>query len=158
MTATAYDRRAFIGYFSSIGLGSTLLPGVLWAQVAAGAEITPQTIATAEEIAGLSFDESEREMMVEGLKQQAAQIEAVRKVALDNAVAPAIRFDPLPPGATLPTREKGPSNPSRVEVRARPSSIEELAFLPVTELAAMVKARRGFIRFSPSTRGRSPSR
>ena len=32
MIPTTYDRRAFMGYFSSIGLGATLLPGVLWAQ------------------------------------------------------------------------------------------------------------------------------
>ena len=29
--ASLPDRRAFLGYFSSIGLGSTLLPGVLLA-------------------------------------------------------------------------------------------------------------------------------
>ena len=29
---SSYDRRAFMAYFTSIGLGSTLLPGVLWAQ------------------------------------------------------------------------------------------------------------------------------
>ena len=42
------DRRHFLAYFSSIGLGSTLLPGVLWAKVSAGAEITKETIAAAE--------------------------------------------------------------------------------------------------------------
>jgi cytoskeletal protein RodZ len=36
-----YDRRSFMGYFASIGLGSTLLPGILWAQVAAGQESPP---------------------------------------------------------------------------------------------------------------------
>jgi len=30
---TTYDRRAFMAYFGSIGLGATLLPGVLWAQL-----------------------------------------------------------------------------------------------------------------------------
>ena len=46
------DRRAFMTYCSSIGLGTTLLPGVLWARFAAGAEITKETVACAEEIAG----------------------------------------------------------------------------------------------------------
>jgi hypothetical protein len=31
-----YDRRAFMSYFSSIGLGATFLPGVLWAQAGGG--------------------------------------------------------------------------------------------------------------------------
>ena len=50
MTQTLHDRRHFLAYFSSLGLGSTLLPGVLWAKVSAGAEITKETIAAAEEI------------------------------------------------------------------------------------------------------------
>ena len=54
-----HDRRAFMGYFASIGLGTTLFPGVLWAKIAAGAEITAATIASAEEVAGLKFDEAE---------------------------------------------------------------------------------------------------
>src|SRR5690606_10229087 len=31
-TPSTLDRRAFLAYFSSVGLGGTLLPGVLWAQ------------------------------------------------------------------------------------------------------------------------------
>ena len=56
--APRYDRRSFMSYFSSIGLASTLLPGVLWARVHAGAEITPASIASAEEIAGLTFTDA----------------------------------------------------------------------------------------------------
>ena len=48
------DRRAFMGYFASVGLGSTLLPGVLWAKVAEGAEVTTASVAAAAEIAGLT--------------------------------------------------------------------------------------------------------
>ena len=59
MSDTKYDRRAFMAYFSSIGLGSTLFPGVLWGQVQRqqqqGPEITKEMIASAEQIAGLSF-------------------------------------------------------------------------------------------------------
>ena len=57
---TLPDRRAFMAYCGSLGLGSTLLPGVLWGKVAAGAEITKETIAAAEEIAGVSFTDDER--------------------------------------------------------------------------------------------------
>src|SRR5689334_17629306 len=99
MSATRYDRRAFMAYFSSIGLGSTLLPGVLWAKVheAAGAEITKESIAAAEEIAGVSFTEEQRQMMLRSLQQMRTSIDALHKVPLDNTVAPAIVFDPVPP-------------------------------------------------------------
>ena len=38
--SVGYDRRQFVNYFASIGLGSTLLPGVLWAKLEDGAEIS----------------------------------------------------------------------------------------------------------------------
>src|SRR5690606_27110360 len=38
--APTLDRRAFMAYFSSIGLGGTLLPGVLWAQIQQEQRIT----------------------------------------------------------------------------------------------------------------------
>ena len=79
MSNTAYDRRKFMSYFASIGLGSTLLPGVLWAEAAKGVEITAATIAAAEELAGLSFEESERAMMVDGLKTNQSRIAALHK-------------------------------------------------------------------------------
>jgi Asp-tRNA(Asn)/Glu-tRNA(Gln) amidotransferase A subunit family amidase len=135
------DRRAFLGYFSSIGLGSTLLPGVLWAKVAEGAEIDAQTIAAAEEIAGLQFDEAERAMMVNDLKQQREQIDQLHAVKLDNAVPPAVQFSPLLPGMKL-DRTKKPIVRSRVRVGAVPKDLEELAFHPVTELSELVRTRR----------------
>jgi hypothetical protein len=49
-----------MGYFAGVGLGSTLFPGVLWAKISAGAEITVDTIASAEEVAGIHFDPPER--------------------------------------------------------------------------------------------------
>mgnify|MGYP001795537511 CR=1 FL=1 len=74
--ATTFDRRSFMGYFAGAGLSSTLFPGVLWAKLAAGAEITVDTIASAEEVAGLHFDPAERELMLDGPKQQEQRIEA----------------------------------------------------------------------------------
>jgi len=49
--STELDRRSFMSYFAAVGLTSTLFPGVLWAKLAAGAEITVDTIASAEEVA-----------------------------------------------------------------------------------------------------------
>ena len=80
MPAT-YDRRKFMTYFASVGLGSTLLPGILWAQASNGADITVATIAAAEEMAGLKFDDAERTMMLDGLKHAlGAEIEALHKI------------------------------------------------------------------------------
>lgn len=131
-----------MGYFAGAGLGSTLFPGVLWAKLAAGAEITVDTIASAEEVAGVSFDPEERELMLDGLKQQEQRIEALHKVSLQNSVSPAIVFDPVPPGKKIPPPLKRPMVRSRVAPRARSANVEDLAFLPVTELSELVRRNR----------------
>jgi Asp-tRNA(Asn)/Glu-tRNA(Gln) amidotransferase A subunit family amidase len=139
------DRRAFLGVFSAMGLGGTLLPGVLWAKVAEGAEITEDTIACAAEVAGVQFDDDERRLMVQSLRRQAAQIEELHKIPLANSVAPAILFDPLSAGGRVPAgpeRERG-----AVRVAAAPTvrvtgKLDELAFLPVTALSELVRTRK----------------
>ena len=131
-----------MGYFAGAGLSSTLFPGVLWAKLAAGAEITVETIASAEEVAGLHFDQAERELMLDGLKQQEQRIEALHKVPLANSVSPAIIFDPLPPGKKIPSEPRRPMVRSKVAPRTVPSDIDDLAFLPVTELSELVRRRR----------------
>ncbi len=145
ISSAAPDRRAFLGYFSALGLGGTLLPGVLWARVAEGAEITEETIACAAEVAGVQFDDDERRLMVQSLRQQAGQIEALHRVPLANAVAPAVLFDPLSAGAHLPAgeeRERGSVRVARAPAVRVPARLDELAFLPVTALGELVRTRK----------------
>src|SRR5206468_5492768 len=140
--AATLERPSSTGCFTGVGLSSTLFPGVLWAKLSAGADITVETIASAEEVAGLHFDQAERELMLDGLKQQEQRIEALHKVSLANSVSPAIVFHPLPPGKTISSEPRRPMVRSRVAHRAVPADIDELAFLPVTELSEMVRRRR----------------
>jgi Asp-tRNA(Asn)/Glu-tRNA(Gln) amidotransferase A subunit family amidase len=140
--STKYDRRDFMTFFASMGLGSTLFPGVLWSKVAAGAEINAATIASAEEVAGLKFDEAERAMMIDGLKTQEQRIEALHKIPLPNSVSPAIVFDPVPPWRTPPRATKKAMVRGPVTARAVTSNLEDLAFLPVTELSDLVRRRK----------------
>ena len=139
---TLPDRREFLGHFTTLGLGSSLLPGVLWAKVTAGAEITKDTIAAAEEIAGVSFTDEERAMLVSRLNAQKQQIDNLHKIGLDNAVSPALVFDPVPAGLKLPEKKKQAMVRARIPAMARPTSLEELAFLPVTKLSELVRTRK----------------
>ena len=146
MPATKYDRRAFMAYFSSIGLGGTLLPGVLWAQLqgqqAQESEITKEMIASAEELAGVEFSEEERAAMVQGLQRTRSAIERLHKEPLDMSMFPSIVFDPVPPGKTLPKKAEAPTVRSRVPVMARTGSVEELAYASVAELGELVRTRK----------------
>lgn len=143
---SGFDRRTFMAYFSGIGLGATLLPGVLWAQASQTAEITVETIQCAEEIAGLSFTPEQREMMLRGLRSLQQQITGLREIPLPNAVTPAIHFDPVPPGGTRPVMTgpvtRGRMTRSPAADRPAPADLDSLAFLPVTELSELVRRRR----------------
>jgi Asp-tRNA(Asn)/Glu-tRNA(Gln) amidotransferase A subunit family amidase len=140
--STTLDRRSFMGYFAGAGLTSTLFPGVLWAKIAAGADITVDTIASAEDVAGVHFNAAERELMLDGLKQQEQRIEALHKVALSNAVIPAIVFDPVPPGKKVAPELRRPMIRGGVSVGSVGKDLEDLAFRPVTELSELVRRRR----------------
>src|SRR5689334_16855975 len=121
---TTYDRRAFMAYFGSIGLGSTLLPGVLWAQLQQQQqpEITKETIAAAEQIAGIHLTDDERANIASGLQNARSAIERLHQVPLDMSVFPATVFEPVPPGEKLPVKTRGTMVRSRVATMAMPGS------------------------------------
>jgi Asp-tRNA(Asn)/Glu-tRNA(Gln) amidotransferase A subunit family amidase len=137
-----YDRRAFMGYFTTIGLGASLLPGVLWAQAAQqGGAITVETIKAAEEIIGMEFTDAQRTQIAQNLAQTRRTINAIRAVPVVNAVQPVNLFNPLPDGFILNTAKKlsVQSPPKR---KAVPSDEAELAFLPITELSGLIRAKK----------------
>jgi Asp-tRNA(Asn)/Glu-tRNA(Gln) amidotransferase A subunit family amidase len=128
-------------YFASVGLGSTLLPGILWAQQADGMEITTATIAAAEELAGLEFDDAERAMMLDGLKFNEQRIEALHKIALSNSISPALVFNPVPPGKKIPNGPKRAMVRSHVARMSAPGP-DALAFMTVTQLSDLMRRRQ----------------
>jgi Asp-tRNA(Asn)/Glu-tRNA(Gln) amidotransferase A subunit family amidase len=140
--STTFDRRSFMGYFAGVGLTSTLFPGVLWAKLAAGADITVETIANAEEVAGVHFDAAERELMLDGLKQQEQRLDALHKIPLANSVSPAIVFDPVPPGKKIPVPVSKRMIRGKVPPQSVSGNLEDLAFLPVTALSELIRTKR----------------
>ena len=132
-----------MAYFSSIGLGSTLLPGVLWAQAQQqGPEITKEMIAAAEEIAGVKLSDEERAAIAAGLQQTRNNVKQLHEVPLDMSVFPAFVFEPVPPGKKLPAKTRVALVRSRVPVIARPDSLEELAYASVSRLSELVRTRK----------------
>src|SRR6185369_7592346 len=117
------DRRRFLGVCSAVGLGQTLLPGVLWGMAAqagpipakaegAGvdhdhlAAITPEMIDAAAAIAAVKLTDEQKKMVLDGLKQQRDSVLVIRSMKIPNSVAPAFVFDPLPLGMKLDTERK----------------------------------------------------
>jgi Asp-tRNA(Asn)/Glu-tRNA(Gln) amidotransferase A subunit family amidase len=142
-TSTPPDRRSFIGYFSALGLGSTLFPGVLWGKLQdqKPAHVTKQMLRDAAAVAGLEFNEHQLEIMVEGVNKNIPRWDELRKILLDNSVAPPIFFNPVVPGMKI-DRTKHPfraSDPPRV---TRPSNLEDAAFWQLTQLAELIRTKQ----------------
>ena len=138
-----FNRRRFVGYFSAVGLGGTLLPGALVAVAQEADEITVAMLAAAEKIAGLSFTAEERTAVaaqLNGRRSFLSSYERIREEKIPNSVSPALVFNPVPPGMKLPTRST-PMVISKVET-PRYASDDELAFLSVRQLARLIQKRR----------------
>jgi len=133
------DRRKFLAAFTTLGYSGTLLPGTLYTLLAQGADLTPETIACAEEIAGLRFTDEQREQLVEDLNERLEDYAALRALAIPNEVPPALTFDPRISG-TRPVSH-GESMSWQPTPLARPADDESLAFLTVAELAYLLKTR-----------------
>ncbi len=137
------DRRAFVNYFTGIGLGTTLFPGALWARLQQQQEdrITKQMIKEAEALAGLEFTDAERDAIVRGVNANARSYAQLRTVELPNSIPPAVQFDPVLPGTKLPVERRTPRFSETSDV-VRPANIEQLAFYPVLWLAQLIRARK----------------
>lgn len=139
------DRRAFTALFAGSGAAGTVLPATLWARWQAEPEspITAAMIEDAERVAGLQFDDAEREMMRQGLAEQLGDYEQLRQLQLSNDVAPALLFDPAPMGIAV--RFDAPAPPARPRPwrdAARPASDDDLAFLSLARLAELLRTRQ----------------
>ena len=136
----AWNRRRFLTGLSGVGLGSTLLPGVLTACAGNADEITVGMLRDAQALAGLDLGDEELTTVAERLNGERNLRESfagLRDPELHNHTPPSFVFHPLPPGKEMPERTGG-MTPSRPEVE-RPGSDTDLAFLPVTHLARLVE-------------------
>jgi len=142
LNGTSETRRRFVAYFSSIGLGGTLLPGVLWAQMQqAGSErVTLEMIQAAFRLSGMSASDEEAKTMVQGVNQNLTRYREIRSLHIPNNVSPAFHFSPIVPGMKV-NRTREPIRFSAPAVK-RPRNLEEVAFWPVTELAQLIKTRQ----------------
>lgn len=140
-SSSALDRRRFISRLAGLGVASVAFPGTLLALAQEKGALTEEVVLQAEKIAGLNFSEAQRKQLLKGLNDLAKDFAKLRKVPLPNSVAPALRFSPLLPGTSVPQGANS-IKASSVKLPEVPSDVEAIAFLPVTQLAALLKSRK----------------
>lgn len=142
MAEAGLRRREVLKTLTALGIGSVSFQRALAAKAAAASEVTPDMLAEAEWIAGLELTPDERERTASRLTRTLQQYGQLRQVPLEDHVVPAIVFDPQPwkPRENLPVaRECSPLRPPKVN---RPTSDEEMAFLPVTHLSELIRTKQ----------------
>lgn len=98
-------------------------------------------IVAAEKLIGLSFNHAERDTMQEGLFEQLKSYQNIRNFNLDNAVPPAMIFQPLPVNFQNRSEQKPPVFSDYSGTRL-PKNIEDLAFYSVAQLAELIRTRQ----------------
>ncbi len=143
MLDSTLTRRRFSAYFAGAGLGSTLLPGALWArmQEAGAQEVTAEMLSDALAISGLEFGEEERERMLESVNDRLDEYQELHELKIPNDISPPFHFNPLVPGMQV-DRSVSPFRMSALPKIERPSNLEDAAFWTVRELSELVRSRQ----------------
>ena len=140
--AATPTRRRLFQLLAGLGVGSAVFQRALAADAEKASKVTPEMIRQAEWIAGLTLSDDDRKTVAEGVDRALKSFQAMRVVPLSNDVPPAISFNPAPwlPPSTEPVRRG--VEPISQAAPKKPDSTEDLAFLPVSALAALVRGRQ----------------
>ncbi len=135
-------RRQLLKVLAGLGIGTAAFQRALAAQAAGAATVSAEMIKQAEWISGIELSEEERETTARSLTGTLRKFEAMRTVDVDYNVPPAVVF------SAAPTRRQS-TKPHERSVAAtegaagkRSASTEALAFLPITELSALIRTHQ----------------
>jgi Asp-tRNA(Asn)/Glu-tRNA(Gln) amidotransferase A subunit family amidase len=136
-------RRRFLATFTATGLGSTLVPGVLWAKMqdAGASRVTLAMVTDALKTSGIELSDEEKNNVVDAANRNLAGIESIRKLHIPNDVSPPFHFSPITPGMTV-NRARQPWQLSAAPKLKRPANLEDAAFWPVRHLAELIRTRQ----------------
>jgi Asp-tRNA(Asn)/Glu-tRNA(Gln) amidotransferase A subunit family amidase len=104
--------------------------------------ITREQVQAALKLLGLEFQDAEIDMMLRGVDNALASYEAVRKIDIAYDVEPSFTFHPgLPDRTPIKGPPRFQTTIPKTSAAKAPPDLEELAFLPVTQLAPLVRSR-----------------
>lgn len=103
--------------------------------------IDQKTVQLAQQIADLNFTESEIDSMLQSLQLAREDYTEIRKMSIENSIAPRLYFDPRPENFSIDKEqiEIDWNLPKQVEVT---DNIEKVAFYSVAELSTLIKQRK----------------
>src|SRR5438093_941245 len=136
-------RRRFMTHFASIGLGTTLAPGIIWARMqdSGAKKITLEMVADAMKLSGIELTDAELKGMVDTANRNLAGYEEMRPLHVPDDVTPPFHFSPSAAGMHV-SRKAVPFTLSPAPAGKRPARLEDVAFWPVRHLAELVRTKQ----------------
>ena len=103
--------------------------------------LTPADTQGAQRIMDLSFTQSEVDSLLPDLEENRKAYASLREKPFDNAISPALIFNPLPMGYVSPSTQNPVvfSKPGKVSL---PANREDLAWYSVRQLAELLRTRQ----------------
>ncbi len=132
-------RRGLLQALAAAGVGGAVFQRAVAAQAEKAPAVTPEMIEQAEWVAGLKLSPDDRKAVAAVVNSAQRGFRALREVKLDNGVPFPLAFNPAPwlaPGERTGSVEMADNFAPR-----KPASEDDLAFLPVHELAALLRTR-----------------
>lgn len=134
------NRRKVLQALAGLGVGTSVFQRALAAQATAEGSVTTEMIQQAEWVAGLELSEEDRAGTARTVNSALRDFDAMRAVEIGYDVPPAITFN------AAPNRPLDASGRGTVQVPQTvaqcPESSDELAFLSVVELSALIRTKQ----------------
>jgi Asp-tRNA(Asn)/Glu-tRNA(Gln) amidotransferase A subunit family amidase len=139
-TFFALTRRRVLGLLA--GGSAATFSRALAALADEAPSVTPELVKQAEWIAGIELSDDERKRLAGALESDVRRWRELNQVKLDNSVQPSLVFQPAIPQPGAIAASSSHIEPIESAAGKRPPSDDALAFLPLTELAALVRSRQ----------------
>lgn len=126
---------------AGLGIGTSVFHRALAAEAESGG-VTAEMIRRAEWIAGLELTDEEREQTARAIERANSKFEELRDVEVDYDVPPALYFSAEPTAHTEANSLQRAVSLTEDAAPQKPGSDEDVAFLPVTELSALIRTKQ----------------
>ncbi|MDG2012817.1 MAG: amidase, partial [Pirellulaceae bacterium] len=141
------DRRQLLTVVAGTGIGTPVfhraLTGLLQDEVPENrSKVTPDMVKTAEWISGTEFSEEERAEIAKSINRSMRDWDKLRTQELGFEDLPALHFQPLTGAPRQAYAVQRSVNPIESATLDLPSSEEDIAFLPVAELASLIRQKK----------------
>ncbi len=146
MNPIPLTRRQILKSLAAAGIGTAVFQRALAADAEQTSSVTAEMIQQAEWVAGITLSDAERKDVAKALTQILRDVRAVRNVPVGYDVPPALVFDPAPWLRSDTGRLRNPARPITEPIPATPAknpdAADDLAYLPVTALSALIRTRQ----------------